>query len=141
MSKLLNVSTSKIALPSALMVALLFAAHAANAATAPSILVLDQKAENGEIVIEYAYLPADGYIVLYGVDKSGNAVRVAVGHASLKAGSHVKVPVKMDAAAASGSEMWATLYADKDQKPGFDKTADASIWNNALPLANKFVVR
>ena len=91
--------------------------------------------------MEYAYLPSNGYVVLYGPDKNGQPIREPLGHIELKAGDHRKFSIKLNDATQSSDSIWAAIYVDKDSKPGFDKTADASIWNDELPLENRFVVR
>lgn len=134
-----------VGLASAFLTGLVMTAHAETSAaistTPPSVLVLDQTPKDGKVLVEYAYLPNDGYVVLYGADKNGQPIRGPIGHAELKAGSHIKFNVKIDKPPQSGDSMWAALYVDKDNKPGFDKTADASIWNDKLPLENRFVVQ
>ena len=48
--------------------------HAATGETAPhpaSVLAFDQKLQGSDIVIDYMRLPADGYVAVYGTDKSG----------------------------------------------------------------------
>jgi hypothetical protein len=128
-------------LASAVIVGLTVAANAETSATPPSVLIFDQKPQDGKVMIEYAHLPRNGYVVLYGADKNGLPVREPLGHIELKAGDHRKFAIKLNNAPQSGEPMWAALYVDKDNKPGFDKTADASIWNDELPLENRFVVR
>ena len=128
-------------LASAILVNLTIAAYAETSATPPSVLIFDQKPQDGQITVEYAYLPSNGYVVLYGADKNGQPVHEPLGHIELKAGDHRKIGIKLNNATQNGKTMWAALYVDKDSKPGFDKTADASIWNDELPLENRFVVR
>ena len=128
-------------LASAIVVNLTIAAYAETSATPPSVLIFDQKPQDGQITVEYAYLPSNGYVVLYGADKNGQPIREPLGHIELKAGNHRKFSIKLNNAAQSSDSMWAALYVDKDSKPGFDETADASIWNDELPLENRFVVR
>jgi hypothetical protein len=128
-------------LASAVVVGLNIAAYAETSATPPSVLIFDQKPQDGKVMVEYAHLPSNGYVVLYGADKNGQPIREPIGHVELKAGDHRRVDIKLYTAPQSGTHMWAALYSDKDGKPGFDKTADASIWNDELPFENRFVVR
>lgn len=117
------------------------AAYAEVSATPPSVLIFDQELQNGVITVEYAYLPINGYVVLYSADKNGQPIRDPLGHVELKAGDHRNIAVALNSSPQSGQSMWAALYVDKDGKPGFDKTTDVSIWNDELPLENRFVVR
>ena len=117
------------------------AAQAETAAKPPSVLIFDQKLRNGEVTVEYAYLPTNGYVIVYGADKDGKAIREPLGHVELKAGDHRKFAIKLTTAPPVGESMWAALYVDKDGKPGFDRTADASIWNDKLPVENRFIAR
>ena len=128
-------------LASAVVVGLTIAAYAEISATPPSVLIFDQKPQDGTIKLEYAHLPSNGYVVLYGADKEGLPIREPLGHVELKAGDHRNIAIKLNTAPQSGELLWAALYVDKDGKPGFDKTADASIWHDELPLENRFVVR
>ena len=117
------------------------APQAETAAKPPSVLIFDQKLRNGEVTVEYAYLPTNGYVIVYGADKDGKAIREPLGHVELKAGDHRKFAIKLTTAPPVGESMWAALYVDKDGKPGFDRTADASIWNDKLPVENRFIAR
>lgn len=117
------------------------AAQAETAAKPPSVLIFDQKLRNGEVTVEYAYLPTNGYVIVYGADKDGKAIREPLGHVELKAGDHRKFAIKLTTAPPVGESMWAALYVDKDGKPGFDRTVDASIWNDKLLVENRFIAR
>lgn len=117
------------------------AAQAATPATPPSITVFDQKVQANTLSVDYAYLPADGYIVIYGADKDGNPIKEPLGHAELKAGDHRGVKIEFKSAPKTGTTLWASLYSDKDGKPGFDRSGDAPFWNDALPMQNRFVIR
>lgn len=117
-------------------------AHAATqgAETEPSVMVLHQKISGGELMVDYAYLPKKGYVVVYAADKEGNAVKEPIGHLALDAGSHVKFKVKIDKVPEPGTKLWVSLYEDKDGKEGFDRQADAALWNK-LPYENHIVVQ
>jgi hypothetical protein len=130
-----------VGLASAFLVGLTTASFAETSAIPPSALVFDQKPQSGQVMVEFAHLPSDGYVVLYAAGTDGQPIREPIGHVELKAGDHRNISVKLSTAAQSGTQMWAALYTDKDGKPGFDKTADASIWNDDLPLENRFVIR
>lgn len=128
-------------LASAFLVGLTIATSAETSATPPSVLIFDQKPQDGKVTVAYAHLPSDGYVVLYGADKNGQPVREPIGHVELKAGDHRQFGIKLNTAPQSGTQMWAALYTDKDGKPGFDKAADASIWNDKLPVENHFIIQ
>jgi hypothetical protein len=110
-------------------------------ATAPSVLVFDQKAGSGEVGVDYANLQRGGYLVIYPSDSSGQPTKEALGHTPLKAGDHRNVKVKLSTAPQPGSVLWASLYIDTDSQPGFDKGKDASVWPDAIPSSNRFVVK
>lgn len=126
-----------------LMTGLATVAHAATSASTapPSVVVLNQKIDDGNIFVEYAYLPEKGYAVIYGADKDGNPIRESLGHLELAAGDHRKFKIKLDKAPPAGSKLWVSLYTDKDGKAGFDNRGDMAIWQDRLPSANQIVVQ
>lgn len=126
-----------------LMGAFAVTAHAATQGdkTEPSVMVLDQKASDGHLFVEYAYMPNKGYAVVYGADKDGNPIREPLGHIELNQGSHLQFKIKLDKPAAPGTKLWVALYADKDGKSGFDKQADAAIWGDKLPAENSVTIQ
>jgi hypothetical protein len=109
--------------------------------TPPSILVFDQKVDGSEVLIEYAYMPSDGYILVYGADKDGNKKGEPLGKLALEAGDHRKFKVPLTSAPPAGSAAWASLYANVDGKPGIDRNQDKSFWAQALPMENRFLIR
>lgn len=112
------------------------------ASTDPSVLVFDQAGKDGAVTISYAYLPRKGYAVIYGADASGKPSSEPLAHVPLEAGDHRNISVKLTAIPAPGSKLWASLYEDKDGKPGFAKGADVSLWSDGkLPLENVFTIR
>lgn len=137
---------SSIAIPSIglLMIgtaATAFAATSAATGSEPSVLVFDQKLSNGQISLDYVNMPTNGYAVIYGTDKNGKRSAEPLGHVELKAGDHRGVKVQLSDAPSSGSSLWASLYKDKDAKPGFAKNGDAPIWGEAIPAENRFTVQ
>ena len=121
-------------------------AMTANAATQgdktePSVMAMNQKLQDGHVLVEYAYLPKKGYAVVYGTDKDGKPIREPLGHLALEQGSHLKFKVKLDKEPPAGSKVWVSLYEDKDGKSGFDKQADASIWGDKLPAENQITIQ
>lgn len=133
--------TLAAALTGALLVGATMSALAATSVTEPSVIAFDQKPQNGQITLDYAYLPAKGYAVVYDADKDGNPIKEPLGHVELNAGDHRNVKIKLNAEPASGTKVWVSLYHDKDGKPGFDRQADASYWSGALPAANRLTIR
>ena len=117
-------------------------AHAATqgAATEPSVMVMNQTLQDGQLNVDYAYLPKKGYAVVY-AGKDGKAIGEPLGHVALDAGSHVKFKIKLDKAPAPGTALWVALYEDKDGKDGFDRQADASLWGDKLPYENRVIVQ
>lgn len=138
-----------VAMGFALMTAPLFAASGlaltpakdSTAATTPqSVLVYDQKINNKTVIIKYAYLPKDGFVVIYGSDASGKITGEPIGSAALKAGDHRDLRVTLANEPKAGTKLWAALYDDSDHKSSFDKT-DKPLWAmNKLPLQNMFKV-
>lgn len=133
---------SMIAIP-ALAVLVLAGAVAANAAVPnapPSVLVFDQKPQGNKVSIDYANLPANGYVVIYAGDGKGGKTGEPLGHVALGAGSHMDIKVELQNTPAAGSSLWASLYKDKDGKEGFAAGADKAVWDK-VPLQNEFRIQ
>lgn len=109
--------------------------------TPPSVLAMDQKIEGKEVLIEYAYVPTNGYLILYGADKDGKKTGEPIGQLALNAGDHRKLKVQLTSVPPAGSALWASLYANVDGKPGIDPAQDKSVWAQAVPSENRFYVR
>ena len=133
--------TAAATLTGAFLVGATIAASAATPATEPSVLAFDQKPQSGHVILDYAYLPAKGYAVVYGADKEGKPVKEPLGHVELNAGDHRGVKIKLNNEPAAGSKVWISLYQDKDAKPGFDRQGDAPFWTGALPAENSLTIR
>lgn len=116
-------------------------AHAATSATEPSILAMNQKIKDGQLAVDYAYLPAKGYAVVYGTDADGKPLKEPLGHVELGAGSHFGFSIKLNGEPPKGSKLWVSLYADKDGKAGFDRSRDVSFWTERLPSENQITVQ
>ena len=99
--------------------------------TAPSVIALNQKLKKDQVTVTYAYLPVDGYLVIYGSDKNGHRGDKPLGRIELKAGDHRNVAVKLDSAPATGSALWVSLSGENQE----------SYWPKTLPLENKFKVQ
>jgi hypothetical protein len=115
---------------------------AAGSTTEPSVMVFDQAAKDGKVNISYAYLPKNGYVVVYGTSADGKVSGEPLGSASLKAGDHRDVAVKLSSQPAPGTKLWATIYEDRDGKQGPARGTDMAIWeSSALPRENAFTIR
>lgn len=123
--------------------AMLMSAYAAISATDPSALVLDQRAKNQSISIDYIYLPENGYVAIYNSDEQGRPSGPAIGHANLNAGDHRGVEVKLSEQLKSGERLWVSLYKDVDGRPKFDPgQGDVAFWpEGQLPEESAFIVR
>lgn len=141
MSSALKAQLIAAALGATLLIGTTIAAHAATSPNPPSVLFFNQKAEGKSVTLEYAHLPSNGYVVIYGADKEGKPVGEALGYVELKAGDHRNVKVELNRTAEAGQRLWASLYSDRDQKPGFDKTADLPFWGDQLPWQNQIVIQ
>ena len=142
MTKMFVASTSVFALAVLSMGGISTSARADITSTAipPSVLVFDQKLQDDQVLVKYAILQKNGYVVIFGSDKDGKPLKEAIGHVELKAGDHRDVMVKVGPLAPL-THLWASIHSDSDAKPGFDKAADATIWRDGLPLGNRFVIR
>lgn len=127
-------------LSSALVIAITATANAATATTPPSVIAMSQSVQNGEVTLDYAYLPANGYAVIY-ADENGKPSSAPLGSVELKAGDHRFIKVKLSSKPDKGDRLWVSLYSDKDSKPGFDRKGDASFWSGGLPPINQITVQ
>jgi len=133
---LLGVATAGL-LGTAVMVG---AAQAAVPNAPPSILVFSQKAAGSQVSIDYVNIPANGFVVVYAANAEGKPTGAPLGNAAINAGSHMDLKVTLSAAPAPGTNLWASLYKDKDGKEGFDKQGDKAVWSQ-LPMQNAFTVQ
>lgn len=116
------------------------AAQAAVANAPPSILVFNQKPAGSQVSVDYVNIPASGYVVVYAADAEGKPTGAPLGHAPVSAGSHMDLKVTLSAAPAPGTNLWASLYKDKDGKEGFNKQGDKAVWSQ-IPMQNAFTVQ
>lgn len=128
--------------------AVLGAAKAALAVTAagglttpPSVLVFNQKLTNGAVDVAYANIPSKGYLVVMGSDAQGMPQGTPLGSASINAGDHRNVKVKLSGEPKAGDRLWVSMSLDSDNKPGYDAAADKAVWPGKLPSENMFVVQ
>lgn len=131
---------------SALLIAPAFAVQApdskaAAAATDPSVLAFDQKAEGNKVKLTYAFLPQDGYVVIYAGDDKDKASGDPLGSAALKAGDHRDVMITLKTAPTAKTKLWATLYRDTDGDGKHKSGTDVSLWGEKLPLENQFMIQ
>ena len=118
-------------------------AHAivAPAMTPPDITIFDQKPADGSVLVKYAYIPKDGYIVIYGAGSDGKAADDPLGSVALKAGDHRDVKIKLSEPPASKTTLWAAMYEDGDNDQKFDKGKDKPVWSASLPAQNRFSIQ
>lgn len=121
------------------------AAGAAIAATGPagepSVLVFDQKIQNGQVTVDYANLPAKGYVAIYGSDEKGQRSGQPIGSVAVAPGDHRNVKVTLSEMPKAGQRLWASLYTDADNTQQFTPgKGDAPVWSK-LPAENAFTVR
>ncbi len=117
------------------------AAAQRNASTPnPSVIVWNQKVEGKTVKLTYAYLPKDGFVVIYGSDAAGKMSGQPLGNAAIPAGDHRDVKVTLTTEPKKGSKLWATLYEKTDKNGKFDDK-DQAVWKSGeLPLQNMFEV-
>jgi hypothetical protein len=119
-----------------------FAARAPETSSTPaSVLAFDQKIADGKIEITYAYLPVDGYVVIYEIDRQTKRGDGPLGHTALKAGPHIKFQVPITKVAASGTTVSAVVYSDADDKLGFDNSRDTPLWPDVIPTESRFLIK
>jgi hypothetical protein len=114
---------------------------ASTVATPPRVLIFDQKVTGNEVSVEYANLQRNGYVVIYPSTTDGKPNKEPLGQTSLKAGDHRNVKVKLNSVPQPGATLWASLYVDADNQPGFDKSKDTSVWPDAIPSSNRFLLK
>lgn len=81
----------------------------------PSVIAMDQKLQNGEVSVTYAYLPGDGRLTILSVDPDGNAAPTVLGSTDLSAGDHRNVTVKLSETPQQGAQLKARIEASADQ--------------------------
>ncbi len=117
------------------------AAAAGVSPTPPDIIVFNQKLTGKGVDVAYAYLPAQGYLVVYGMDASGKPTAEPLATLPLAAGDHRNVKVEFSKAPAAGTALWASLYKDVDGDKAFDKSKDVSFWGEQQPVVNQFQIQ
>jgi hypothetical protein len=101
----------------AAVVASLFASGAAFAAETKmssgtphaSIIAFNQKVKGDAVSIRYAFLPKDGELDVYAVDRSGKLGTRPLGKVSLKAGDHRDVEVTLNTSPKEGMRLQAVI--------------------------------
>jgi len=109
--------------------------------TEPSVLVFNQKLTNGAVDVAYANIPSKGYLVVMGSDAQGMPQGAPIGSASINAGDHRNVKVKLTGEAKTGDKLWVSMSLDSDNKPGYDAAGDKPLWTGKLPAGHMFVVQ
>lgn len=100
------------------------------AQTAPSIIAFNQALKNDQVTVKYAYLPADGFLEVFGATGNGSRGDKPIGRIELKAGDHRDVAVKVDSAPPKGSSLWIGLADNNGQQ-----------WRQTLPAANRVEIQ
>lgn len=113
----------------------------AGATPPPSVLVWNQKIEGGNVLVKYAHLPKNGYIVIYGADAAGKPSGDPIGSIALNAGDHRDIKVPLQSTPAAGTKLLTALHEDVDGDSKFDKAKDVALWSmDKLPSDGQFVV-
>lgn len=93
---------------------LLALATTASAMYAPSVLARNQKVTGSEVSIAYAYMPANGFLVIRGSQDNGKLGNKVLGQVALKAGDHRNIKVKLDGKVPEGTKLWAEIQPTQD---------------------------
>lgn len=111
--------------------------------TPPSVFAFDQGLRDDKVVVQYAYLPVNGYVAVYGAEQAGKATGEPLGFAKIDAGAHSMLKVDLKKKPEAGQTLWLALYKDTDGDPSFKPgDGDKSVWSKAeLPAENRFVVK
>ena len=122
------------------------AAHAATSegsTTPPSVMAFNQSAGSKSIVVDYAYLPENGYVAVYKSDEAGKPTGEPIGYTQAKQGDHRQFEIELKEAPAKGDRLWVALYKDADQDPSFKPGAgDKPVWSKSdLPAENMFELK
>lgn len=109
----------------------------------PSVVVFDQTLKSNSVMVDYAYLPQNGYVAVYSSGDDGKPAGTPIGHVNLEAGDHRQIKVTLNEPPKAGDRLWVSLYKDGDGKPTLDlKAGDAAIWEREqMPPPNAFLVR
>lgn len=104
----------------------------------PSIVAFDQKAPQGQLRVDFAHLPQQGYVAVYKADTSGKASGEPIGYTKLEKGEHRGFTVALSKEVKSGDQVWLAMYKDTDDDPSFDPgSLDQSVWSkDNLPSEN-----
>lgn len=108
----------------------------------PSVIAFDQKA-GPSLMVDYVFLPKDGYVAVYKSDDTGKPAGKPIGHTAIEGGDHRQLKIQLSEAPKPGERLWVSLYKDADKSAAFDPGAgDTPVWSkDALPAQNKVVVR
>jgi len=79
-------------------------------AQTPSIDVSDQKLQRRTVTLADVNLPARGYIAIHASDASGKMTDRIIGYATLRAGDHKNVKVRLSGAHKAGETLWAVAH-------------------------------
>ena len=79
----------------------------------PSVTVLDQELENGEVSVTYAFLPKPGKLTILSGDPEKASDASVIGSIELQAGDHRQVKVPLTNAPKAGTQLWAKVDKGK----------------------------
>ena len=80
----------------------------------PSVIAMDQKLQNDEVSITYAYLPRNGRLTILSVSPDGDGKPTVLGSTDLSAGDHRNVKVQLNEAPQQGAQLKARIEASAD---------------------------
>lgn len=120
-----------------------FAATGDVSTTPASVVAFDQSLKNQSIQVDYAYLPADGYVVVYKAGADGKPMGDPLGYKRAASGDHRQLSIELETKPAAGERLWVALYKDKDGTQSFDPNGgDMPIWSKTeIPAENMIVIR
>jgi hypothetical protein len=81
----------------------------------PSVIAMDQKLQNDEVSITYAYLPKDGRLTILAVAPDGKGEPTVLGSTDLSAGDHRNVKVSLTEAPQQGAQLKARVEASEGE--------------------------
>lgn len=98
------------------LVATVFAGGSALAASSmypdtpnASVIAFNQKAKGNSVSINYAFLPQNGTLAIYPINRSGKVGATPLGKISLQAGDHRNVDVALNSSPKKGTRLQAVI--------------------------------
>lgn len=107
----------------------------------PSVIAFDQKADGKTVELAYAFVSKPSLIAIYEGNSRASPSGEPLAVMKLEPGDHRHIKVHLNAEAKPGTQMWVSLYDDKDADGKLTKS-DVSYWKGEpLPTENGFVIR